>query len=286
MKKLFTGVVATLFIICGVSVNAQAALSFWGNSASGSLAIENFDLDIAAGTATETLEYNPMSGNGRGVVVVGNTVYFTRVGDSSIYKLDALTGASLGSIPTTRSSMSTLAWDGSTFWTTDYAGSNEAYQIAADGTLLKTINLGLATGYSDGMEYFNGKLIANRTDGGFGGSIIYDIYDLDGGLLQAAFISSPNGTGIAFDGTNFIVSDIYSSQVHVYDGTTGAFIKTIVLPGTANTGYGRLIEDVSVDYALREDTGGDQNPVVPEPATMLLLSSGLLGMAGIRRKNA
>ena len=284
MKKLFTGIVAAVFIICGVSVNAQAALSLWGNNASGSLAIENFDLNIPAGTAAETLEYNPMSGNGRGIVVVGDTVYYTRVGDNNIYKLSALTGASLGSISTTQASMSTIAWDGSTFWTTDYAGSNKAFQIAADGSLLKTISLSLATGYSDGMEYFNGKLIANRTDGGFGGSIIYDIYDLDGNVLTSNFISSPNGTGIAFDGKDFIVSDIYNSQVHVYDGTTGAFIKTIVLPGTASTGYGRIIEDLSVDYALREDTGG--GPVVPEPASMLLLSSGLLGMAGIRRKNA
>lgn len=284
MKKWFVGAVAALFIIGGVSANAQAA-ALWGNSASSSLAIELFNLDVAAGTAAEVSEFNPGSGNGRGVVTVGNTVYYTRVSDSNIYKIDALTGASLGVIPTTRASMSTLAWDGSTFWTSDYAGSNEAYQIALNGSLLKTINLSLATGFMDGMEYFNGKLIANRTDGGFGGSIVYDIYDLDGNVLTSNFIASPNGTGIAFDGTNFIVSDIYNSQVHVYDGTTGAFIKTIKLPGTASTGFGRLIEDLSVDYALRDDTGGGSNPVVPEPTTMALLGSGLVGFC-FRRKKA
>ncbi len=285
MKKLFTGVVAALFIVCGVSANAQAGLSLWGNSASYDMSIELFDLDVPAGTAAEVREFNPGYGNGRGVVHVGDIVYYTRVGDSNIYRVDALTGASLGAIPTTRASMSTLAWDGSTFWTSDYAGSNEAYQIAADGSLLKTISLGLATGYTDGMEYFNGKLIANRTDGGYGGSIIYDIYDLDGNVLTPAFITSPNGTGIAFDGQDFIVSDIYSTQVHVYDGTTGAFIKTIVLPGTTNTG-GRYIEDLSVDYALREDTGGNGGPVIPEPTSMLLLSSGLVGFVVNRRRKS
>jgi len=285
MKKL--GVVAIILAMvlgAGVESHAQSSgIGLWGNSASSNMAIELFDVDVALGTASETREFNPGPGNGRGVVVVGNTVYYTRVGDSHIYKIDAITGASLGSIATTQASMSTLAWDGSSFWTSDYTGSNKAFQIAADGSLLKTITLSLATGYTDGMEYFNGKIIANRTDGGYGGSIVYDIYDLDGNVLTANFISSPNGTGIAFDGTNFIVSDIYSSQVHVYDGVTGAFIKTIKLPGGLNVSGGRLIEDLSVDYALREDTGGGEN-VIPEPATMALLGSGLFGLVGFRRK--
>ncbi len=278
-KKLLVLVSVLVFASLGVSGSAYA-LSLWGNSAGSSLAIEEFDVDVAAGTASEVVEFNPGSGNGRGVVVVGGVLYYTETSDSNIYMLDAITGAALGSIATTQASMSTLAWDGSAFWTTDYSGTNEAYRIALDGTLLKTINLSLATGYSDGMEYFDGKLIANRTDGGFGGSIIYDIYDLDGNVLVANFISSLNGTGIAYDGTDFLVSDIYNSEINVYSGATGAFIKAISLPGVAsNGGAGRLIEDLSVDYALRDDT-----QTIPEPASLFLFGSGLVGFVAFRRK--
>ena len=47
------------------------------------------------------------------------------------------------------------------FWTTDYTGPTKGYRIDTSGTTIKTINLPLASGFMDGMEYFNGKLIVN-----------------------------------------------------------------------------------------------------------------------------
>ncbi len=273
MKKLLAILAAVGLVISGLSGTAQA-IQVYGNSASsGTLALETFNVDTTAGTATEVSEFNPQSGNGRGMVVVGDVMYYTRVDDPNIYQIDKNTGASLGSIATENASMSTIAFDGTNFWTSDYSGTNNGFYIdAATGLNLRTVSFGLASTNMDGMEYFNGKLIMNRDDGGG----IYDIYDLDGNVLQANFITTGAfTTGIAFDGSNFLVSDVFNNRLSVWDGSTGAFIKFLDLG--PNTGGGRLIEDLSVDYAQRPDTGGG-NGTVPEPASVLLLTSGLGGL--------
>jgi hypothetical protein len=275
MKKLAVLLAAVGLVISGLSGTAQA-IDLYGNNASfGPDIVDLFNVDVTAGTATQVTTYTPSNGNGRGVVVVGDVIYTTQVNDSNIYRTDRVSGLSLGSISTSQASMSTLAWDGTNFWTTDYAGSNQGFYLdGTTGALLKTVSFSQATGFMDGMEYFNGNLIVNRTDGGFGGPIVYDVYDLDGNLLTANFITAQNGTGIAYDGTNFLVSDIVGDRLSVFDGVTGAFSKFI----NYNTS-GHLIEDLSVDYAQRADTGN-----IPEPATLMLLGAGLAGLGALRRR--
>ncbi len=262
--------------ILGFCGTVSAATVLYGNNASGSGDyVEKFD----AVTGAKQAQYNPSSGNGRGVVVVGNTIYSTVVSDPHIYKTDATTGLSLGSILTANASMSTIAWDGTDFWTTDYAGSNVGYRIdPVTGANVKTVTFGLASHYMDGMEYFNGKLIVNREDAGF----VYDIYDTDGNVLTPNFITtSYRATGIAYDGTDFFVSDIYNSKIHQYSGTTGLEIGSgITLGGPIPPDGYRLVEDLSVDYATRADTGH-----VPDAGNTLALLGGscLLLITAARR---
>lgn len=255
---------------------AAAQNTIWGNDAQGFQPATIHKMDKTTGAELAT--FHGAEGNGRGIVVVGNTVYYTMTNDPIIHMMDATTGNDLGGITTTVSSMSTIAWDGSHFWTSDYAGTNRAFEIdPGTGNVIKTISLANAQNNMDGMEWFNGKLISNRCDG----CNVYDIYDLDGNVLQSAFITDPLGqsTGIAFDGTNFWTSDIFHNSISEFDGSTGAFILTRSLTGS------HLIEDLSVDYSQRIDTGGGGN-VTPEPVSSALIGTGLGLMAFVRKRRS
>lgn len=259
---------------CVAIATSATAATIYGNSA-GSNALHTLD----GTTGVESARFLGGKGNGRGIVVVGNVIYYTVVGDSKIYTMDRTSGLNTGFIQTSNASMATLAWDGSQFWTADYSGSNKAFRINLAGANTSTITLANATGNMDGLEWFNGKLIGNRCDA----CGIYDIYDLSGNVLTAGFITSAgSSTGIAYDGANFVVSNVFGSSVSYFSGTTGTFLNTVNLTGG---GGGFLIEDLSVDYSVRPDTGG----AVPEPATWAMMIAGF-GIAGMslrsRRRNA
>lgn len=283
---------ATIGLTCFM-FGAQAGL-LYQNSAGSSMSSH----DLTSGAAVKT--FTQGKGNGRGIVVVGDTIYYTVANSGNVYKRSVSTNADLGVAFTVAgaSGLQAISYDGTNFWVGDYSGTTKAYLVSStDGSLMKTITLQsssnfLIEGFYDGLEYFNGKLIANKYDGGFAraGGNQYSVYDLDGNLLTENFINTNghgNGTGIAYDGTDFYIMDIFHSQVTIWDGTTGGYLSALALTG-ATTGSG---EDLSVDFAGRADTcGGPNQPPcdnnkVPLPGTLPLAGMAMLAMAGIVRRS-
>ncbi len=279
LKKPIAAILLFGMFVCGMA-GAAPVSTIWGNSAGDGL----YEYDLSNGNLLKS--YFPgvvfnVGWNGRGVVQVGNTLYLTNADDNNVYRMNATTGASEGVTFSIAGAfgLSAIAYDGTNFWVADYSGSDKAYLYSPTGMLLKTISLANCTGNCDGLEYFSGKLIENRFDGGVGGPNQYDVYDTNGNLLTPAFFTSTSSasTGIAFDGTNFWTSNIFSGSLSEWNGTTGAFIGNLTLQTPSGSFE---IEDLSVNYS-QVITG------VPEPASwgMLGLGTLLIGVfLGMRRR--
>lgn len=121
------------------------------------------------------------------------------------------------------------------------------------------------------------------------------IYSSTGGDWTYMFDSVPTAGGSHLDGLEYIngkiwTSDMTSQFLQEYS-MTGTLLNQYAYTGGVSyvegMGYGALthfwVGDGSKIYELG---GGLVKPdeVVPEPATMLLLGSGLLGLAGLSRK--
>jgi len=131
--QLLLGLAATALLSAGTA----GASTLWVNSA-GSNYIDGFD----STTGASLYHYTPGSGNGRGVVVVGNTIYYTVTNDGRLFTLNKTTGMPGVTINTGLASLATIAYDGKNFWLGDYSGSNNAYHFdLGTGMVDKTITL-------------------------------------------------------------------------------------------------------------------------------------------------
>ena len=274
MKKL----VGFCCLLALGSLPSFADTTLYANNASGaSPYIYQIDLNTTADTATVTNTYTNLSGtNGRGVVVVGNTMYYTTSYSGNVFSYNLTTNTDNGTAFTVAGAtgLSTMAYDGTNFYIGDYSGTNNVYKYSPTGTLLATIPLSNCSSYCDGLEYFQksgtGYLISNR------GDTVgpYDVYSTTGTLLTSAFINPTNSsTGIAFDGTDFFTSNIFNRTLSEWN-SSGTFLQNFTLTGYS--GNSPLIEDLSANYAT---VLPPPSPVIPEPNTFLLLGTGMMALA-------
>ena len=285
MRQGFFGLVCGLVV--GLSVgagSAQASTIVWGNNATiGNVTLESFDMDTGA-LVDQFLAPNltARANNGRGIAVVGTTIYYTTANSGNVYVTDSVSHADLGiAFNTGLGGVANLAWDGTNLWVTSYDFTNNAHLYLPNGTFVKDV-IGFGNN-RDGFEVTQTNLIANRGDA----VGPYDLYDLNGNLVTAAFITPNTGhpTGITFDGTNYYISDIYSNQIEIWDAS-GSYIRTQVLGGPApQSGYGRLLEDLSSLGNITSNPPPGNGTTVPEPTSLMLLGTGLAGLAWRRRKS-
>ena len=259
----------------------------------GSDGVQQFNINIAAGTETLVRHIGQggpngltPGGNGRGVVVVGDTMYYTYANSANVYSYNLATSTDNGVLFTVAgaSGLATASWDGSHLLLGDYSGTDKVYTYTLGGALVSTVDLskcaevhqGGTRGFCDGLTFrSDGKLVSNEGDGGFGGPSQYDVYDITGGTpVQTGLITTSYGaTGIAFDNTNYIVSDIFHDQLGIYDAS-GNFVKFIAL---ADGDHTFAIEEVSVNF------NQVLNPT-PEPAMYPVLAAFAVGLVALRRK--
>lgn len=144
---------------------------------------------------------------------------------------------------------------GSGNFTNAPSGVTAAFFLTGPGDILNS-----AAGFNTGFSFFFSAVSAPGTVTVWSG--------LDGtGLLLATLNLAPNG--ICSPGPNFCN---WTAQGINFDGTA----ESVNFSGTAN----QIAFD---DITLGSATAGGAVPT-PEPATMLLLGAGSLGLLGIRRK--
>jgi len=260
--------VSAVGLVGSTVAHAGSVTTIWGDSATNGVPL--LQEWTTSGTLLDTIQA-PNGYNGRGVVQVGNVLYYTSATTGSVYAYNFATNTDLGVAFTVpgATGLATMAYDGSHFYIGDYSGTNNVYEYSLTGTLVNTIPLQNCSSYCDGLEYANGHLISNRYDGGIGGANTYDIYSLTGTLLTSAFITGHNtsgNTGIAYDGTDYYVSNIFANTISVY-GPTGIWLYDITLQ---TGGYPTLVEDLSVNYSQVLGT--------PEPSTWAMLLLGFVGL--------
>ena len=165
----------------------------WGTSATfGNVNLEAFN--ISGSTATQLQQFlvpnlTARADNGRGVALLGNTIYYTTANSGDIYITNTITHSDDGILVSTGfNGIANVATDGVFIYASDYqTSSGVVNKYDTSGNFVSTVTVGMGNG-RDGFEVQNNPNIAggattfisNRGDL----TSPYDVYDSSGNFAD------------------------------------------------------------------------------------------------------
>lgn len=234
---------------------------------------------------------------GQGLESDGTNLFYLG-NDSKIYTLNGNNGQVTNSfsVPINVAGLG-LAYNGTSLFAIDssYAGTNGTVSEInpSNGNVINSFSLG---GQITAATFFNGNLYVY--DGQFPG-LLRVLDPSNGAILNSYSLSSywaAGGiSGLTTYGTSLIGAVSYLGDYVELDPYTGATLSSFTLPFslTPNQGVRGLASDGTRLFATAFDYSGTNpgvidiyspyTPAVPEPATFILLISGLVWLVGFRK---
>jgi len=157
------------------------------------------------------------TGNGRGIAFDGTNLDYTLEGDSHIYTVST-SGTALGSIAIAGgvAKGGPLAWDGSAFWTADYAVTSKLWRVqAGSGAILSSCDF-VAANPGNPAVTSGTKSIGYFPDG----------LDFNAGFLWLSGEGALNaGNWVAELDTNCVIVNSFIGPAHGTDGVAGIAVS-------------------------------------------------------------